>query len=324
MLPILKTAGSAGFLVRFAMADVFLFLVLLGTVVAMARGRAGDWRSLRIPRQALFALGAFLPLVLVSFFFSESVERSLIETLAYFVNVVFAALIVLHVRTRRDLHQAFLIWEKAVVLTLIGGVAGLVLLFTGNFDTALTEGPKLASTFKKSGQLSAYLLPSIAVLWYNFAYLSPTKKSRILRGLVFFVLFVCLVGTGSRTGLALGAATFLFLFGAQGARNFVRRPAMHLGAAAIAAVLCVGALHAVSSVLPFSFQRAFSIVSGESSLERLSPTRYYQFLGWEIAAAEYPLFGVGAGDFHSRTTSFVPAAWKSHEIHNTYLGVWAE
>lgn len=324
LLPVLKTAGSAGFLARFAIADVFLFLVLLGTIVSIARGRAGEWHSLRIPRQAFLALAAFLPLVLVSFFFSESVERSLIETVAYFVNVVFAALIIFHVRTRRDLMQAFLIWEKGIILTLVGGLAGLFLLFTGNFDTALTEGPKLASTFKKSGQLSAYLLPSIAVLWYNFAYLSPTKKSRILRGILFVILFVCLVGTGSRTGLALGAAAFLLLFGAKGARNFLRRPVLHLGMAAIAAVLFVGALRAVSSVLPFSFQRAFSIVSGESSLERLSPTRYYQFLGWEIAAAEYPIFGVGAGDFHSRTTSFVPAAWKSHEIHNTYLGIWAE
>jgi O-antigen ligase len=324
LLPILKTAGSTGFLARFAIADIFLFLVLMGTVVSIARSRAGEWRSIRIPRQALFALAAFLPLVLISFFFSESVERSLIETMAYFVNVVFAALIVLHIRTRRDLSQAFLIWEKAVVVTLVGGVAGIILLFTGNFDTALTEGPKLASTFKKSGQLSAYLLPSIAVLWYNFVYLSATRSARMLRGILFVTLFVCLVGTGSRTGLALGAAAFFLLFGAQGARNFLRRPALHLGAAAIGAVVLIFAMRAVSSVLPFSFQRAFSIVSGESSLERLSPTRYYQFLGWEIAAAEYPLFGVGAGDFHSRTTSFVPAAWKSHEIHNTYLGVWAE
>jgi O-antigen ligase len=227
-------------------------------------------------------------------------------------------------RSREDLLRAFRVWEAAVVVTLAGGVAGIVLLFTGNFDTALTEGPKLASTFKKSGQLSAYLLPSIPILWFNLTQRSATRRARAARVAVFIVLLVCLVGTGSRTGLALGAGTCLVLFGGRWIRGVVRRPAFALAGIACAAAILVPAGRAVSGALPFSFQRAFSIVSGESSLERLSPTRYYQFLGWEVAAAEYPALGVGAGDFHSRTTSFVPAAWKSHEIHNTYLGVWAE
>lgn len=324
LLPILKTAGSSGFLLRFALADVFLLLAATGTLVALLRGRCGSWRELRLPRQVLFALLFFLPIVLLSFFASESVERSFVETTAYLVNVVFAALLVFHFRTREHLTAAFLVWERAVAVTLVFGIAGLVLLFTGNFDTALTEGPKLASTFKKSGQLSAYLLPSVAILWYNFTYLSTTRRARIVRGVLFFVLFVCLVGTGSRTGLALGGGVFFLLFGGRWVLGLLRRPALKLGflALAFAALIPIGV--ALNSVLPFSFQRAFSIVSGESSLEKLSPTRYYQYLGWEIAADQYALTGVGAGDFHSRTTSFVPAAWKSHEIHNTYLGVWAE
>ncbi len=201
---------------------------------------------------------------------------------------------------------------------------GSCCLFGGNFDTALTEGPKLASTFKKSGQLSAYLLPSIPILAFQLLYRSPTRRARFVRGTLLVVLFVCLIGTGSRTGLALGAATGLLLFGGRWLTSAARRPALALSSVVLAAALLFVAGRAVAGVLPFSFQRAFSIVSGESSLERLSPTRYYQYLGWEIAAAEYPAIGVGAGDFHSRTTSFVPAAWKSHEIHNTYLGVWAE
>jgi O-antigen ligase len=114
------------------------------------------------------------------------------------------------------------------------------------------------------------------------------------------------------------------LFAGRWASAALRRPARALAYVALGVAIAVPAGRAASAALPFSFQRALSIASGEGSLERLSPTRYYQFLGWEIAAAEYPLLGVGAGDFHSRTTSFVPAAWKSHEIHNTYLGVWAE
>lgn len=324
LLPILKTAGSSGFLVRFALADIFLGIALVGTLVALRRKQAGNWRELRIPRQALVALFLFLPMAIVSFFASESIERSFVETTAYVTNVFLAALLVFHLRTREDLVVAFAIWEKAVVVTLIGGIVGLIFLFTGNFETALTEGPKLASTFKKSGQLSAYLMPSVAILWFNLTYRSPTRKLRIYRTIVFVVLFICLVGTGSRTGLALGGATFLFLFGGRWAMSFLQRPLLKLGAIAVVVAVLIPLFGAVNDALPFSFQRAFSIVSGESSLEKLSPTRYYQFLGWEIAAADYPWTGVGAGDFHSRTTSFVPAAWKSHEIHNTYLGVWAE
>jgi len=42
----------------------------------------------------------------VSFFASENVERSVVETTAYFANVVLAALIVLHLRVREDLLRA--------------------------------------------------------------------------------------------------------------------------------------------------------------------------------------------------------------------------
>ena len=76
--------------------------------------------------------------------------------------------------------------------------------------------------------------------------------------------------------------------------------------------------------LPFTFHRAFSILDGTADLESLSPTRYHQFLGWKVAAAEYPWIGVGTGDFRERATALVPQAWLSHEIHNTYLGIWAE
>ncbi len=324
LLPILKTAVSDGFLVRFALADVFIFLTAAGTLVALGRGRAGAWRELRVPSQALAGLACFFPLVLLSFAAAESVERSLVEATAYAVNAALAALIVFHLRTREDLFEAFLAWERGVIVTVAVGLAGLALLFTGNFDTALTEGPKLASTFKKSGQLSAYLMPSVAILWFNFAFRSPTRRARFWRGVLFFLLFVCLVGTGSRTGLALGSGVFLLLFGGRWAMGFLDRPVLKLGLAALAFALLVPIGAWVSGYLPFSFQRAFSIVSGTGSLETLSPTRYYQYLGWEVAAAEYPLTGVGAGNFHELTTSFVPAAWKSHEIHNTYLGVWAE
>ncbi len=56
----------------------------------------------------------------------------------------------------------------------------------------------------------------------------------------------------------------------------------------------------------------------------MSPTRHYQLQGFEVAAARYPFTGVGVGDFYSRNTALAPGAWSPHEIHNTYLGVWAE
>jgi hypothetical protein len=264
LLPILKTAGSSGFLVRFALADVFLAIALAGTLVALRRGRAGPWRSLRVPQQVLVSLLAFLPIVVLSFFASESIERSFVETTAYAVNVLLAALVVFHLRTREDILHAFRVWEAALVVAVIFGVVGLGLLFSGNFDTALTEGPKLASTFKKSGQLSAYLLPSIAILWFNLTHRSTTRRARVLRASLLVVLFVCLVGTGSRTGLALGAATIVILFGGRWLSTCLRRPVPALAWAALALALLVPVGRAASAALPFSFQRALSIASWES------------------------------------------------------------
>ena len=59
-------------------------------------------------------------------------------------------------------------------------------------------------------------------------------------------------------------------------------------------------------------------------LQDLSPTRYHQLQAWHTATSEYPLTGLGTAGFYTRFTSLAPAAWKPLEVHNTYLGVWAE
>jgi hypothetical protein len=325
LLPLLKTAAHDGVLARFAAPDVFTFLAFAGTVLLLVRGRDTGWRSVRVPLQALAGLAAFLPCVLLSLLATESLARSVVELASYGVNAVLLALIVFHVRTREALFDCFRAWEAGVVLAVAGAVAGLVLLFTGNLGTPLTEGPKLASTFKKSGQLSAYLLPSLPVLWFNFRHLSRSRRARVLRGALIAASFVALAATGSRTGLALGSALLAVLFWAGWARAFLRgRVALRVSVVALCAMVALPLWARAIEALPFSFHRALSVLDGVDSLERMSPTRYYQYQGWRVAAAEFPWIGIGAGDFKTRATSLAPAAWHSHEVHNTYLGVWAE
>ncbi|MGQ0719943.1 MAG: O-antigen ligase family protein [Candidatus Eiseniibacteriota bacterium] len=325
LLPLLKTAAHDGVLARFAAPDVFTFLAFAGTMVLLLRRRDAAWRSIRVPVQALAGLVAFFPCVVLSFLATEDPARSLVETLSYGVNAVLLGLIVFHVRTREDLFACFRAWEAGVVLAVAGSVGGLALLVTGNFDTPLTEGPKLASTFKKSGQLSAYLLPSLPILWFNLRHLSASRRARSARTALIVASFVALLATGSRTGLALGAALVTVLFGAGWARAFLQgRVALRVSVAALCVLAAFPLAARAIEALPFSFHRALSILEGADSLQSLSPTRYYQYQGWLVAAAEFPWTGIGTGDFKTRATSLAPAAWHSHEVHNTYLGVWAE
>jgi O-antigen ligase len=326
-LPLQKTAGSSGFLARFALADIFTALAIAGTVVALARGNAGDWRSIRVPGQFLIGVALFLPAVAVSFFVTETVERSIVETIAYLVNLVIVSVIVFHIRTREDLYRCLRTWEIAVWIVVLGAFVGVIFLFQGRLDTLLTNGPKVTSTFKKSGQLSAYIMASLPVLWFTLIYRSKTRRQRILRGLFLALAVVSLFATGSRTGFLLGAGLTGVLFGGRWLTMLLRRrTVLKLSSLAFAAILAVPIFAIVLQELPFSFQRAFSIASsgGLSSLEDLSQTRHYQIVGFQVAANKYPLTGVGVGDFYTRNTALAPGAWKHHEIHNTYLGVWAE
>jgi O-antigen ligase len=107
-----------------------------------------------------------------------------------------------------------------------------------------------------------------------------------------------------------------------------RRTMLKLSTLCFAAMIAVPVYGWLLDQLPFTFQRALSVVylsaEEDSSLKTLSPTRHYQMVGFRTAAAKYPLTGVGVGDFYTRNTALAPGAWESHEIHNTYLGVWAE
>jgi O-antigen ligase len=325
LLPVLKTAGSSGFLVRFALPDLFTFVTLAGTIVALSRRRDGGWGNVRLPWQVLLGLGFLFFFAVTSISASRNLEESLTEITAYAVDAVLLALIVLLVRSRAQVIRCLRAWEVGALIALGGSVIGIALIFSGNITTSWTEGPKLASTFKKSGQLSAYLLPSIPLLWFNAEYLSKTKRARVARRCLFVAVMLALLATGSRTGLALGGGLILFLWGARWMRRFfTHRPGLKI--ALLVAVLGTVIPMLVQSfdTMPFAFRRAFSIMSSDGSLESLSPTRYHQFLGWQVAASHYPLLGVGTGDFNSRNTCFVADSWKSHEIHNTYLGVWAE
>jgi hypothetical protein len=114
-LPHQKTAGTEGALARYALTDIFTALAVAGTNVALARGRDQGWRDLRIPTQFLFGIALFLPVVGISFFVTETPARSIVETFAYLVNMTLAALLVFHIRTRRQLERCLDVWERVVL-----------------------------------------------------------------------------------------------------------------------------------------------------------------------------------------------------------------
>jgi len=325
LLPLLKTAERGGVLARFAPPDVFIFLTLLGTVVLLARRRDPGWRSVRVPLQVLVGLALFFPPVVLSFLASEDPGRSTVELVAYGVNAVLFGLVVFHVRSRENLLACMRAWEIGVVVAVVGAVVGVVLLLNGIVHVPLTEGPKVSSTFKKSGQLSAYLLPSLPILWFNLREMSATRRARILRRLLIAATYFAIVASGSRAGLVIGGVLIVGLFGGSWICGVANRRGLALASTGgLLLAFATPRLSHALDILPFGFRRAFSIFHASATLEQLSPTRYHQYLGWKVAAADYPWLGVGTGNFKNRATSLVPEAWTSHEVHNTYLGIWAE
>ena len=326
-IPLQKTAGSEGVAAKFALADVFTFFTLLGLAVAMGRGRDPGWRTVRIPRQFLLGIVLFFGIGVASLLVTETLTRSAVEMISYVVNVAILVLIVLLVRNRSTLYRCLSAWEAGLVITVLGALVAVVLLFCGQFDTLLTNGPKVTSTFKKSGQLSSYITATIPLLWFNLRYRSPTARQRTLRRLLLVATLLALMATGSRTGFAIGFVVVAVLFGGRWVWGVLgRRRLLKLSGLALVVLIVSASPKVGLQSVPYSFQRAVSIAmrSEGATLHTLSPTRYYQKVGFEAAAAEYPLTGVGVGDFYSRLTSLAPGAWKSHEVHNTYLGVWAE
>jgi O-antigen ligase len=210
-------------------------------------------------------------------------------------------------------------------------MVAVVLLFQGNPHTLLTNGPNVTSTFKKSGQLSAYLIGSLPIIWFNLRHRSPTRSMRARRRILIAATMVAIVATGSRTGFLVGGMLVFTLFAGPTLLAFLRgRTALKLTSLAFGLMLLVPIFRLVQGSLPFSFQRAASIVTmaddedGAGSLESLSQSRMYQMQGFAVAVSQHPWTGVGVGDFYTHNTALVPGAWKPHEIHNTYLGVWAE
>jgi O-antigen ligase len=296
--------------------DLFTALAFAGTLVAFARNRAMGCASVLIPREFIVGTALFLGACLVSFFTTETPERSIVELGVYVVNLTIFGLVVLHLQSREDLRLAFRVWERATLYTAVIGILGVWFLFQGITDSLVTNGPKLAATFKKSGQLASYLLASLPILWFNLLYQSPRRGQRVARALLIAIVL-------SRTALLLAAGILAILFGIRWSLGILTDSRRFVAAATVAVLVPI-LIENLSLELPFAFRRAFSILERDQTLESMSQTRAYQWEGWQIAATEYPLTGVGVGDYRTRNTSLVPAAWKPHEVHSTYFGVWAE
>jgi len=207
-----------------------------------------------------------------------------------------------------------------LVSGLVGGVA---LLLNLHAPLLISKAHKLTATFQYSNQVSSYLM-IVFPLYLLFSL--DRRKSMALRIMALIAAFLTVgivIATGSRSGIAglLVAGGLFFLWQAGKPRTWVTL--------AIVGVVLLGIIGTVVpwNKLPGAFRRSTSIFAaseGTLTLKELSPSRYYQLIGWQKIVARYPLFGVGVGDFKDHLLQLVPEAKKKHEMHNTYLGVWAE
>lgn len=182
--------------------------------------------------------------------------------------------------------------------------------------------PMLSKPLHASTALAGFVTPQI-VIAFAWALTARRRDERIALILLGVALGFVLLGTGSRGGflsLAAAAVVFLMLRLAPGLRNVLRGDSgsrRQVLAGAVAAVLI--AVAAVGAVLYISRSSARS--SGDAIRTSL-------WADAVAAAQEYPLLGVGTGEFGRAARIYRgqddPVDFRHQQAHNIVLNTAAE
>jgi O-antigen ligase len=298
---------------RFALAEVlfagFLFLLFLQVLT-------GEQKLLKshMPSKDFFILfGVWLIAILLSGFGSTHTSQYLFES-GGMIYLAIAAFVVAFLAAQSEQYFGRIFkWVRISVIIVVGvGVLGLIFQFvTENFDPFFyNNAQKLISTFKFPNQLAGFLVLFFPLLW------EETQRSgvwirRLFYGALLLATLVCVVATGSRTGVA----ALVFCVGIYALIYLVRANFRML----IAGVIFLAGFYLIVQLIDQQFgviNRALSVINYVTTQGGFTDS--FRLMNWGLALQIFqksPFVGYGLGN--------VSVDYK-YEIHNTYLSVVAE
>lgn len=316
-LPVLVSVNLPIVGPKLALVDIFISMTGFAWFTRLMTGKKP---LMRIKPQFYIPLAVFCLVALASFLNTLSYSRSAIELLSYVYLGAFFFLFCQIVENEEQLNNVVKIWIAASLMVVLFGLIQIFSLATGfGRELLLWHDPttKITSLLRGPSQLPSYLISIFPV----FLLYAVKKRGcvRYLNWIVIVLTAVVMLATGSKTGLVVmfGAFALFFLW----RMGHVRTWGTYIGLALFSSLV----LALVIPVLPAAVSRSLSILSITSgnTLSEVSPIRYSFLVGWAKAVSDHPWIGVGVGDFCDYLPRYVPEVLK-HELHNTYLAIWAE
>ncbi len=307
-----------------------------------------------VTRQKLHNFNAFyIPIVFfllsctLSLLNTRSMRLSLLELGIYVYLFGLFAVVTQLIRTEGQLRIIERMWVLSMLLVVVLGWVGIWQQTTGIEGLFVSRSLRVTSTLRATNQLPSFLImPFPLVLSYVVDREQPLHM-RLGALILTLAALPVMLATGSRAAIVLlVAGGFVFLVWKGFNLRFL------LVCSLVAVVILSVSLTVSGGKGPQKSQRALSLISltleeepsrAEQKFETymgkigeyrdpsgamkllavLSPPRYVMILVWQQALHEHPLTGIGVGDLHNYFLTVFPDA-RPWEMHNTYLGVWAE
>lgn len=222
-------------------------------------------------------------------------------------------------------HSQLLILAYAIGVALVA-VFSAMAMFGQAPDWAYHGGGRIKSTSQSVNQLAAFVAPAVPLLLILSLRAATTRLHTVVYIAITVLAVIALLGTGSRTALAL--LVFSALLTLMATVLFWNSRSLFAATVVGSATVAGGALIFIanaftaggSGVLPASLQalaRPLERFISPNSIEAGLGPRYDQIMAVWNNWTEHPVFGVGPGNFKK-------FMYSEYEVHNTYLGTLIE
>jgi O-antigen ligase len=306
----------------------YLIGILAGAFLLLAKKLDFSWTHPQIKWLKLW--GAFLALLLLSFFFTHNIPLS-VDSVAFYLFGFLGLVLSLSVKFHdfKEDYLAFAIVFIGVILSLLS------LFFLFNHELASTlPGMNLIYATYGHNHLAAFLLLALPLGWREI-FLSPGKRERMIYLIklasVLFISFTLLISFG-RTALFLGVLelSFIWFFYLRRQAKTADKPFLKLIFSAILSILMLVFLSKMYFSYRITTDQSFACPLAtwtEGKLckpftEELRPLYFSQAIR---AIKDYPVVGYGPGTFQLINKKYqqLPHASAAY-THNHFLQVGSE
>jgi O-antigen ligase len=229
----------------------------------------------------------------------------------FFNRLIFLVFFCVFVRTRSDVEVMFVVFMLGLYVAVPSALYNWM-------SGQLLRGFRAASSVtagSNPNRLGMICLVEMALFWY-WARLRPGRVRQIVASVAMAACLMVLLATGSRSGI-LGLA-FLGILLQTGPRAY-RVPAAQIGVLVAAGVLAVAVM-----VPTESWERMIRFNPAKGQVGASSTTMREETLerAWQMAR-DYPLFGVGLGNFREVSRQIYKDDFY-RPPHNSYLWAMSE